>query len=131
SLKGWCGCVPLPPAALKVGRCAKDKNKGAPDVRFGSKADIRRSLRQRPLYPRKRTSAVGPGMSRFVPEADLKRPLMRCPLWPRHHCGLSCAQMRQQPDATGDLPEIATIDPPAARRAAHEVLGCLGIQRLP
>src|SRR5262249_57244660 len=89
SLKGWCGCVPLPPAALKVGRGAKDKDKGAPDVRFGSKADIRRSLRQRPLYPRKRTSAVGPGMSRFVPEADLKRPLMRCPLWPRHHCGLS------------------------------------------
>jgi len=42
-------------------RCPK------PNVRFGSKADMRRSLAPRPLYPQKRTSGGGPRHVRFLP----------------------------------------------------------------
>jgi len=41
------------------------------DFRYGSQADLRRTVGPRPLYPRKRTCAARPRYVRFVPIPEM------------------------------------------------------------
>src|SRR5262245_43248149 len=87
-----------------------------PNVRFGSKADMRPCRYRCPLYPRKRTLAGRPRHVRFVPEADMG---------PVYSITSSASPKERLVSATVSKPTMNPIRRREAFRGAELAVRCL------